>query len=45
MKKIIPEEIKNKERFLADCGYTEKTLDKAIAEFHRRDRRYGGVKA
>lgn len=32
MKKIIPEEIKNKERFLTDCGYTEKTLDKAIAE-------------
>ena len=32
MKKIIPEQIKNKERFLVDCGYTEKTLDKAIAE-------------
>ena len=31
MKKIIPEQIKNKERF-APCDYKEKTLDKAIAE-------------
>ena len=31
MKKIIPEQIKNKERFVP-CDYKEKTLDKAIAE-------------
>ena len=31
MKKIVPEQIQNKERFVS-CDYMEKTLDKAIAE-------------
>ena len=31
MKKIVPEQIKNKERYVP-CDYMEKTLDKAIAE-------------